>query len=435
MTTRSATAQMLKPESGIASGRWRRRSLTDLVIRLCGTFASASACAVRSTIRSWNENSHALRGPRAGDTNSAAINARIVLRGRPSSFSTSPTPYGCIKALLCVLGLGFDTLARRRRRGGRLLRPLGRLARFSLWLARLGRCRSLLLEAGAQRFHEVDDLRASTLGRLGQGDLLAFYLLLHRGLDARAHLVSVYGGVEDGGGLLLDQHLRELELGRPHLGLRDLYLLDRSHLAGVEEVLHDQALLDGTDHHDVLLAAGGPAPERAALGLAQRACEQREGRGATLVRGEVVRRVAVNRVDRFDGHEFGDFGRVRADLLHRLQLLGTEHHVLVLGEFIAFDHVLARDRDLLLDAEVLLLQARPAALVQQVERDRAARLGGRIELHRNRHQPERNRQRCYRSCSHVLPPTLFRPWRASMHFQGSACGPARRASDRRSLRG
>ncbi len=29
--------------------------------------ASASACAVRSTIRSWNEKRHALRGPRAGD--------------------------------------------------------------------------------------------------------------------------------------------------------------------------------------------------------------------------------------------------------------------------------------------------------------------------------------------------------------------------------
>src|SRR5438552_8879799 len=185
MTTRSATAQMFKPESGMASGRWRRSSLRDLVIRLCGTFASASACAVRSTIRSWNENSHALRGPRAGDTNSAAINARIVLRGRPSSFSTSPTPYGCIKALLWGLSLGFDTLARRRRRGrrsGRLLRPLRRLARFGLWLARLGGCRGLLLEAGAQRFHEIDDLRASTLGRLGQGDLLPFDFFLHRGL-------------------------------------------------------------------------------------------------------------------------------------------------------------------------------------------------------------------------------------------------------------
>ncbi len=83
---------MLSPDSGIVSGRWRRNSRIERMIRRGGMLASASACAVRSTIRSWKENRHAPRGPRAGVTKPAAINDRIVLRDRRSSFSTSRTP-------------------------------------------------------------------------------------------------------------------------------------------------------------------------------------------------------------------------------------------------------------------------------------------------------------------------------------------------------
>src|SRR5207247_3911175 len=60
-----------------------------------------------------------------------------------------------------------------------LLGALGRLARFRF---------RLLLKARAQGLHEVDDLRAG-FGRLGQGNLLTFDLLLHRRLDARSHIV------------------------------------------------------------------------------------------------------------------------------------------------------------------------------------------------------------------------------------------------------
>ena len=61
-------------------------------MRRAGTFAATSACAVRSTIKSWNENWKAPRGPRAGVTNPAPISARIVLRDSPSNRSTSRTP-------------------------------------------------------------------------------------------------------------------------------------------------------------------------------------------------------------------------------------------------------------------------------------------------------------------------------------------------------
>src|SRR5471030_888777 len=123
---------MLSPDRGIESGRWRRSSFTDFVMRRCGTWASASACAVRSTMRSWKENRHALRGPREGETKPAAISVRMVLRGRRSSFSTSRTPYECIGSLRIVLGFALGLA--RREHGFRLLRALGRLA-----LLRLGR--------------------------------------------------------------------------------------------------------------------------------------------------------------------------------------------------------------------------------------------------------------------------------------------------------
>ena len=125
----------------------------------------------------------------------------------------------------------------------------------------------------------------------------------------RARTSSVYcDGIERVGRLLLDQLLRELQLGGLHVGLRDLDVLDRPHLAGVEELLHDQAVLDRADHHDVLLAARGPAAERAALRLAQRLREQRVRLGAALVGREVVGLVEVHRVDRLDRHELGDLG-------------------------------------------------------------------------------------------------------------------------------
>src|SRR5207245_2684905 len=108
-TTRSPTAPIERPESGMASGRWRRSCFRDFVIRLGGTFAAASACAVRSTIRSWNENRYDLRGPRSGDTKPALTRLRIVLRGSRSSRSTSRTPYWCIAGgsarALCLRGL------------------------------------------------------------------------------------------------------------------------------------------------------------------------------------------------------------------------------------------------------------------------------------------------------------------------------------------
>ena len=139
-------------------------------------------------------------------------------------------------------------------------------------LRRLRRRRRLLLEARAQRFHQVDHLRAAGFGRLGHRDLLALDLLLDRRLDARraprrcrrvgsnvseaccsisccasfnsASLTSVFG--------------------------MSTSLIERTSPA-YSSCCITRPSFDRADHHDVLLAARGPAAERAALRLAQRA--------------------------------------------------------------------------------------------------------------------------------------------------------------------
>jgi hypothetical protein len=140
--------------------------------------------------------------------------------------------------------------------------------------------------------------------------------------------------------------------------------------------------------------------DRAALRVAQGLRQQRVGLGAALVGRDVVRLVEIHRIDGRDRHELVDVRDLGARLFHRLELVRVEHDVLVLGEFIALDHLIARDRDVFPHAEVLLPQARAAVLVQQVEGNGALRFRGGVELHRDRDQPERNRQIADRTCSH-----------------------------------
>ena len=146
-------------------------------------------------------------------------------------------------------------------------------------------------------------------------------------------------------------------------------------------------------------AAQRPSAQRPVS--SQRLREQRIGLRAALVGREVVRLVEVDRVDALDRDELGDLDHVGARLLQRLQLLGREDDVLVLGELVALDRVLARHDDAFLGADVLLLEARAARrLVQHVEGDRPGRLRRGVELDRNRHEAEGDRQRCDGSGRH-----------------------------------
>jgi hypothetical protein len=112
---------------------------------------------------------------------------------------------------------------------------------------------------------------------------------------------------------------------------------------------------------------------------------------AALVGREVVGLVEVDGIHLVERDELGDVHGLRGLLLERLELVGGEGDVLVLGELVALDHVVARDDHLLLRADVLLLEARAALLVQEVERDpRRGDLRGGKQLHRDRDEPERD---------------------------------------------
>src|SRR5262245_63703158 len=82
-------------------------------------------------------------------------------------------------------------LAGRLRR--RFLDTLGRLALADL---RYRNTRLLgLLETGAQRFHEIDDLALTRRLDLGNRNLLALHLLLDLRLDAPAYFINVGGRI------------------------------------------------------------------------------------------------------------------------------------------------------------------------------------------------------------------------------------------------
>src|SRR5437868_13939008 len=90
-----------------------------------------------------------------------------------------------------------------------LLRTLRRFAGLG---ARLASLRSrFFLEARAQRFHQIDHLRAR-LWRFGHRDLLTLDFLLYSRVDTCADVVGVRARIEGVGGLLLDQLRCELEL-------------------------------------------------------------------------------------------------------------------------------------------------------------------------------------------------------------------------------
>ena len=108
---------------------------------------------------------------------------------------------------------------------------------------------------------------------------------------------------------------------------------------------------------------------------------------AALVRAEVVSLVEVDRVDALQRHELGDVGAVRARLLHRLQLLGRELHVLVLGELVAAHELVPLDHHLVHGAERLLLDAGSALGVEHVEGHICGNRGG-VELHGDGDEPE-----------------------------------------------
>ncbi len=119
----------------------------------------------------------------------------------------------------------------------------------------------------------------------------------------------------------------------------------------------------------------------------------------------------MNRIDLRQRHELGDLDGVRGAHLHRLELFRRKQHVLILGELVAFDQLVAGHQLIVGRAVELVLDAGAALLVDEVERHFGAALGGRIQLYGYGHQPEGDGSRRNRSRRHdfvsveSLPPT------------------------------
>src|SRR5439155_593608 len=162
------------------------------------------------------------------------------------------------------------------------------------------------------------------------------------------------------------------------------------------------------DEDEALLAAHDELGERDAPLRAHRVGEESIRLLAAFVRAEVVRLLEVDRVHRRERHELRDVDDLRRLALQRLELLVADADVLVLRELVPADerravHDLVADR-----AEVLEFDAGAALGVEQVERD-GLRRGGRVELDRDRDQPERDRPGPDRVCRHRLHDSTMLP--------------------------
>src|SRR5437867_6219745 len=254
-------------------------------------------------------------------------------------------------------------------------------------------------EARLQRFHEIDDLPAGIRHNVGR-NVLPVDLALNGLQHALSDGVLVLLGLERLVGRLLDELLRQCELRRLDLALRNRHLRRRANLVGVMELLHRDHAVERAQEDEVLLSACGILSESGSTRLLQRLAKQTIGAVSTLVRAEIVYLLDVLAIDFPEWDELDDLDHPRRFLLERLQLLWREDDVLVLRELVTLDRVFTPNDFVVLRTGVLLFESRTALLVQHVEGDR--RLGFRrgVEIDGHRDEPEGNRGGGYRPSRH-----------------------------------
>ena len=116
---------------------------------------------------------------------------------------------------------------------------------------------------------------------------------------------------------------------------------------------------------------------------------------APLVGAQIVDLLHVLAIDGREGDEFQNVDGARRLLLERLELLGRQDHVLILGELVSFNGVVARHDLVFLGAYVLLLEARAALLVEHVEGDARLGFGRRVDADGDRDEAEGDRGGSY----------------------------------------
>ena len=116
---------------------------------------------------------------------------------------------------------------------------------------------------------------------------------------------------------------------------------------------------------------------------------------------DITEFVPISAVDLSERHELDDVDRARRFFLERLELVGGEDDVLVLRELVALARVLStHDLVVVLGADVLLLEACPALLVEHVERHARLGLRGGVQVDRDGHEPERDGGGSYGTSGH-----------------------------------
>ncbi len=210
-------------------------------------------------------------------------------------------------------------------------------------------------------------------------------------LDPVADLVLVTRRVKRLHRNLIDQLQCELELLVLHFDLADVDVGGRTHLVGIMKLLHHETVVRGwSHHHDELLPARRVFADRNPAARVHRLGQQHVRLVAALVGPEVIDLVVVDGVHLGNGHEFRDLDRLARLLFELLELFGRKHDVAILREFVTLHHVVTFDDRVLLDADVLLLEARSVLLVKKVERNRSFRVRCRVELDRYRDQTKGN---------------------------------------------
>src|SRR5205823_2481698 len=200
-------------------------------------------------------------------------------------------------------------------------------------------------------------------------------------------------------------------------------------------LVHHEPRTEGTDQHEVLLAAADVLPERHLARVAHRLGEETVGLLAALVGAEVVDVLEVDGVDPLEGHELVDVDGRAGRRLDRPELGVGEGDVALALELVALDQLVPLDDALAAGAVELLADARAALLVQQVE-GRLLRLRGDVETDFRLRPAERTLDAAeveLERRGHARSKIVAMPCPKPMHMVASPKRPWRRLSSCRSV--
>ena len=134
---------------------------------------------------------------------------------------------------------------------------------------------------------------------------------------------------------MIDQLLRKFKLGFRYRCRLDAQLLHGTNLSLEMQLMHGKAAIEGSNDHNMLLAAGDPSADGTLFGLFERRCEQRIGFGAAFIGREVIGPVEIHGIYGLQRDELGYIDRMGGRLLERLDFRAAELYVLTLCEFVA----------------------------------------------------------------------------------------------------